>query len=118
MRIYSEALQHELEVDPDTVVDEETGGSSVITGIRANEVIILREDASPSRWENTLQGRVHAIMDKGASYTVLFKPDDVCDLTIEVELNSHAYRRLYIRDDKQIRVSLKKGNLFVIVNRP
>lgn len=112
--IKASTLQYDLEVDFDKTSTDAFDNKEVITGIRANEVMILREDADPSRWENTMTGHVHAILDKGASYTVLFSPDHVADVNIEVELNSHAYRRLRLNEGKKISISLKKENLFVI----
>ena len=107
-------LHYELVVDLDDSLSAEFENTEVITGIRANEVMVLREDADPSRWENTMTGQVHAILDKGASYTVLFSPDNVPEIYIEIELNSHAYRRLRLNKGKKISISLKKENLFVI----
>jgi molybdate transport system ATP-binding protein len=112
--VKTSTLHYDLAVDMDQSSIAELENTEVITGIRAVEVMILREEADPSRWENTMTGHVHVILDKGAAYTVLFNPDNAPDLHIEIELNSHAYRRLRLNEGKKVSISLKKENLFVI----
>jgi ABC-type Fe3+/spermidine/putrescine transport system ATPase subunit len=105
-----------MELAIDSTLHQAIAGRKVMVGIRANEVMILRDDADPTRWENTVSGQVRAILDKGAAYTVLFTPDTAPHATIEIELNSHAYRRLNINEGKKLSVSLKKENLFLIAD--
>jgi len=112
--VQSSVLHCDLDVDVQEALLGIASGAEVSAGIRANEVMVLRGDADPSRWANTMSGRVHAILDKGAAYTVLFRPDTAAGLNIEIELNSHAYRRLGLYEGKDIRISLKRENLFVI----
>jgi ABC-type sugar transport system ATPase subunit len=112
-RVYCESLASELVTGPAVCRHNSGERDSVHVGIRANEVMVLREDFDPARWSNTLAGTVSVILDKGASYTVLFEPDEAPG-RVEIELNSHAFRRLHLHEGARRFVSLKQENLFLV----
>ncbi len=88
-------------------------GAELVVGIRATEVMVRREGIPHPPRENLLRGRIVALHDKGAAYTVLFLPEGAQD-RVEIELNTHAYRRLGLAEGGVRTVSLKQENLFVV----
>jgi ABC-type sugar transport system ATPase subunit len=116
-RVYCDDLATELVTGPAVCRDDGGKPDAVHVGIRANEVMVLREDFDPDRWSNTLPGTVAMILDKGASYTVLFEPDGAPG-RVEIELNSHAFRRLHLHEGARRYVSLKQENLFLVSASP
>ncbi len=90
-------------------------GMEVYFGIRAEEVMIIREDRpiKGKVQENIISGKITDVYEKGATHTLYFKPEKHESL-IEIEIPNYAYRKLNIFNGKIISVSLKKESIFII----
>jgi ABC-type Fe3+/spermidine/putrescine transport system ATPase subunit len=90
-------------------------GIEVYFGIRAEEVMIIREDRPIEKkvQENILKGNIIDIYEKGSTHTLYFK-EHRNGFLIEIEIPNYAYRKLNIFNGKIVNISLKKESLFVI----
>lgn len=91
--------------------------------VRPEHVTLLRPERRESRSEREVQlsGRIVEEMDHGTHHTLFFRIDelaacgedeDVIDL--EIELSSHAYRRLGVDDQKEWAVALKQSAVHIL----
>ncbi|MCK8823693.1 ABC transporter ATP-binding protein [Fuchsiella alkaliacetigena] len=92
-----------------------TRENKVQVGIRAEEVMILKNKSERPDRDNLLTGEVINIFEKGAYNTVLVEPRD-SKQQIEVSIPNHAFQQLEIERDKQVIVSLKSKSLFYILD--
>jgi len=89
-------------------------GREVYFGIRAEEVMILREgeQVKPLLKDNIISGYVKKILEKTSSHTVYFS-DMKDELNLEIELTNLVYRRLDIRKNSEIKISLKSSSIWI-----
>ncbi|MFN3739882.1 MAG: ABC transporter ATP-binding protein [Thermodesulfovibrionales bacterium] len=88
-------------------------GKPFFIGIRPEEVMILRHDKYKSDQDNLLHGTITAIFKKGSFNTILFKPRGA-SRTIEIDVPNYAFRKLDIKETQDVKVTLRKENLFFI----
>lgn len=88
-------------------------GAPVEVGIRAEEVMILRQGFREYEQDNTLRGRIADVFGKGGSHAVLFRPDGA-HRTIEIEVPDYAFRKLDIRKGQNATVALRRERLFFV----
>ena len=89
-----------------------TDQQDVTAGIRSTEVMVLRENAPLPGRRNILTGEIGDIIHSGSYSTVAFEPD-ASELSLEITLNTHAFRKLALGPGQRRSVSLKEESLFV-----
>ncbi len=98
------------------IITPKTGGleigEEVTWCIRPDQVMVVREDRPLKKAvaENLFSGEITEIISKGATY-LLFVDGD---FNLEIEIPSHAFERLDLKQGKIIRVSLKKSAIHII----
>lgn len=87
-------------------------GEEITWCIRADQVMVLREDKSLGKAvaENLFSGKIIEIIPKGMSYLLFFEGA----LNLEIEIPAHAFERLNLETGKIIRVSLKKSAIHIM----
>lgn len=99
--------------DPET--SQFSSGEKVTFGIRPEEIMIIRPDRPIDKriGDNLLEGEVLSTVGKGGSHTVYFKVKEG-ESTLKIEIPNFAYKKIDIVKGKQIVVSLKKENIWII----
>jgi len=108
-----DSLDSNLIIPSSTVPHHNLSCQRFIAGIRAEDVMFLREDLKSKREENIIKGRVIDIFFKGSYYTVLFKPERR-ETIIEIDLPDYAFHKLALKKDQTVRISLRKERIFLI----
>jgi len=87
-------------------------GSEVTWCIRPDQVMVVREDRTPGKVmaSNLFSGVITEIISKGATYLIFIEGD----FNLELEIPSHAFERLDVKQGQIIRVSLKKSAIHII----
>jgi molybdate transport system ATP-binding protein len=87
-------------------------GEEVTWCIRPDQVMVVREDRPLRKAvaSNIFSGKITEIISNGATY-LLFMDGD---FNLEIEMPSHAFKRLGLKQGKIIRVSLKKYDIHII----
>lgn len=87
-------------------------GEEVTWCIRPDQVMVVREDRHIGKAiaSNVFSGKITEIISKGATYLLYIDGD----LDLEIEIPSHAFERLDIKQGQIIRVSLKKTAIHII----
>jgi len=88
-------------------------GEKVIAGIRAEEAMVLRPEYYKHNEDNMIEGTVVEIVDKGASYTVLFLPDGSRQ-HIEVEIPNYALKKIQLARGEKRFIVLRSENIFLL----
>lgn len=88
-------------------------GPRFIVGIRAEDVMFLRDDLKRRHQDNLITGKVIAIFKKGAYHTILFSPLDSLK-NIEVELPNHAFQKLNLTTGQYSTIFLRKESIFPV----
>ena len=69
-------------------------GSGVILGIRADEVKVVQPGFEALDAQNSLQGRVIAIYNRGSSHTVVVRPHQGTGATVDIDVSSRTLAKL------------------------
>jgi molybdate transport system ATP-binding protein len=87
-------------------------GEEVTWCIRPDQVMVVREDRPLKKAvaENVFSEKITEIISKGTTYLL----DIYGDFNLEIEMPSHAFERLDLKQGKTIRVSLKKSAIHII----
>jgi molybdate transport system ATP-binding protein len=87
-------------------------GEEVTWCIRPDQVMVVREDRPLEKAiaSNIFSGKITEIISKGLTYLLYIEGD----LDLEIEMPSHAFERLDIKQGQIIRVSLKKSAIHII----
>lgn len=87
-------------------------GEEVTWCIRPDQVMVVREDRPLKKAvaENVFSGKITEIISKGTTYLLFINGD----FNLEIEMPSHAFERLDLKQGKIIRVSLKKSAVHII----
>lgn len=87
-------------------------GEKVTWCIRPDQVMVVREDRPLGKAvaSNIFSGRITEIISNGATYLLYIDGD----FNLEIEMPSHAFERLDIKQGQIIRVSLKKSAIHII----
>ena len=87
-------------------------GEEVTWCIRPDHVMVVREDRPLEKAiaSNIFSGKITEIISKGVTYLLYIEGD----LDLEIEMPSHAFERLDIKQGQIIRVSLKKSAIHII----
>ncbi|TAN46521.1 MAG: ABC transporter ATP-binding protein [Candidatus Methanoperedens sp.] len=87
-------------------------GEKVTWCIRPDQVMVVREDRPLGKAvaSNIFSGRITEIISNGATYLLYIEGD----FNLEIEMPSHAFERLDIKQGQIIRVSLKKSAIHII----
>lgn len=115
--VYCEELKTELLLPIDVVLKSFKSNElaifrSLIFGIRAEDVMILRPDL-PIRNDNLLKGVVHSIYPMGSNLLVLFKPE-CSERVIDIVMPEYAITKLKLKPFMPVTVSLRSDRLFVL----
>jgi ABC-type Fe3+/spermidine/putrescine transport system ATPase subunit len=108
-----DSLDSNLVISHSTALHPLSPGQRFIAGIRAEDVMFLREDLKSKREENIIKGRVMDIFFKGSYYTVLFRPERR-ETIIEIDLPDYAFHKLALKKDQSAKISLRKERIFLI----
>ena len=111
-RIKNTQLGQDVFVWTEHLADGMTDQQDVTAGIRSTEVMVLRENAPLPGRRNILTGEIGDIIHSGSYSTVAFEPD-ASELSLEITLNTHAFRKLALGPGQRRSVSLKEESLFV-----
>jgi ABC-type Fe3+/spermidine/putrescine transport system ATPase subunit len=111
--IFCPALNRSISVWSENIPANSTLNDQVYFAIRSTEVMVLRENIPHPPRKNLLNGTLGKIHHCGATSTILFEPEH-CQAQIEIELNTHAYKKLKLSQASHRYVSLKEENIFVM----
>jgi len=87
-------------------------GDEVTWCIRPDQVMVVREDRPLGKAiaSNIFSGKITEIISNGATYLLYIDGD----FNLEIEMPSHAFERLDIKQEQIIRISLKKSAIHII----
>lgn len=110
--LYCPALAAKLTV-PHSKLKTIEPGTPVSVGIRAEEVMILRQGYMEHAQDNALPGKITDVIEKGGSHTVLIKPEGA-HRTVEIEVPNYAFRKLGLEKAQDAVVALRGESLFFV----
>ena len=114
LHVTCEALGVELKI-PAEAAPEAAGepGTPLTVGIRPENVMVLKTDRPSRAQDNLLTGTLTDILIKGASHTLLFRPDGSSTI-VELEVPDYALKKMQLKAGETISIFFKGESLFVL----